>query len=51
MNTDAILSAAVNDLGSGFATHEVMNQSGALENYSAFAADQPLVAAMRALKS
>ena len=33
---------------SGFATHEVMNQSGALANYDAFSEDKPLVQAIRA---
>ncbi len=35
------------DRASGFATHEVMNQPGALENYNAFTADKPLVEAVR----
>ena len=26
----------------GYATHEVMNQPGALQNYNAFAEDKPL---------
>jgi putative acyl-CoA dehydrogenase len=33
---------------SGFATHEVMNQSGAHANYDAFSEDKPLVQAIRA---
>ncbi|HJS86948.1 MAG TPA: acyl-CoA dehydrogenase family protein [Acetobacteraceae bacterium] len=32
----------------GYATHDVLNQAGALEDYNAFAADKPLVAAARA---
>ena len=31
-----------NPVGSGYATHEVLNQPGALEDYNAFAQDQPL---------
>jgi putative acyl-CoA dehydrogenase len=31
--------------GAGYATHEVLNQPGALEEYNAFAQDQPLVEA------
>ena len=38
---------ADNDLASAFATHEVMNQAGALENYNAFAEDKPLAQAIR----
>jgi putative acyl-CoA dehydrogenase len=33
--------------GLGFATHEVMNQSGPLEDYNAYAADRPLKEAAR----
>jgi hypothetical protein len=32
---------------SGYATHDVLNQPGALAGYNAYAADQPLTAAMR----
>jgi putative acyl-CoA dehydrogenase len=34
---------------SGFATHEVLNQPGALEDYNAYAHDKPLVEAVQAL--
>jgi putative acyl-CoA dehydrogenase len=34
-----------NLVGPGYATHEVLNQPGALEDYNAFAQDQPLVEA------
>lgn len=36
------------DGASGFATHEVMNQPGSLENYNAFRDDKPLFEAVRA---
>jgi putative acyl-CoA dehydrogenase len=36
------------DRASGFATHEVMNQSGALEGYNTFGGDTPLAEAVRA---
>ena len=32
---------------SGYATHEVLNQPGALAGYNAYAADKPLTAALR----
>jgi putative acyl-CoA dehydrogenase len=35
------------DKASGFATHEVLNQPGALEDYDAYSDDKPLVAAVR----
>ena len=35
------------DRAEGFATHEVMNQPGALEDYNAFAGDEPLIEAVR----
>ena len=35
------------DRGSGFVTHEVLNQSGALQDYDAFSRDRPLVEAVR----
>ena len=35
------------DRGSGFVTHEVLNQSGALQDYDAFSLDRPLVEAVR----
>jgi putative acyl-CoA dehydrogenase len=44
----ALLSPVVpHDPVSGFATHEVMNQPGALENYNAYSGDKPLVDAVR----
>jgi putative acyl-CoA dehydrogenase len=36
------------DRASGFATHEVLNQAGALQNYDAYASDKPLVEAVQA---
>ena len=36
------------DRASGFATHEVLNQAGALQNYDAFSSDKPLVEAVHA---
>ena len=35
------------DRTSGFATHEVLNQPGAFENYDAYSGDKPLVEAVR----
>ena len=35
------------DRGSGFVTHEVLNQSGALQDYDAYSRDRPLVEAVR----
>jgi putative acyl-CoA dehydrogenase len=35
------------DRASGFATHEVLNQPGALEDYNAYSDDKPLVEAVR----
>jgi len=35
------------DQASGFATHEVLNQPGAFENYNAYSGDKPLVEAVR----
>ena len=35
------------DRVSGFATHDVLNQPGALENYDAYCGDRPLVNAVR----
>jgi hypothetical protein len=35
------------DQASGFATHEVLNQPGALEDYNAYSDDKPLVEAVR----
>jgi putative acyl-CoA dehydrogenase len=35
------------DRASGFATHEVLNQPGALQNYDAYSDDEPLVEAVR----
>ena len=35
------------DRGSGFATHEVLNQAGALQDYDAYSRDRPLVEAVR----
>jgi putative acyl-CoA dehydrogenase len=35
------------DRASGFATHEVLNQPGAFENYDAYSGDKPLVEAVR----
>jgi hypothetical protein len=32
----------------GFATHDVLNQPGALEDYDAYCGDKPLVEAVRA---
>jgi len=37
-----------NDQASGYATHEVLNQAGALQDYDAYSADKPLVEAVRA---
>ncbi len=37
-----------NAVGPSYATHEVLNQPGALEDYNAFAQDQPLVEATQA---
>lgn len=42
------MQSSSDDRDTGFATHEVMNQPGALEDYNAFADDKPLVAAARA---
>jgi putative acyl-CoA dehydrogenase len=41
------MASAANDFASEFATHEVMNQPGALENYNAFSEDKPLVQAIK----
>ena len=38
------------DRADGFATHEVMNQPGALEDYDAYSDDQPLVEAVRVVR-
>src|SRR5258706_4077522 len=35
------------DHASGFSTHEVLNQPGALEHYNAYSDDNPLVEAVR----
>jgi len=35
------------DRGSGFVTHEVLNQPGALQDYDAYSRDRPLVEAVR----
>lgn len=39
--------SASDDPALGFATHEVMNQAGALENYNAFSNDKPLAEAIK----
>src|SRR4051794_11691044 len=41
------LQSILDDQASGFATHEVLNQPGALEDYNAYSDDNPLVAAVR----
>ena len=41
--------SASDDPALGFATHEVMNQAGALENYNAFSNDKPLAEAIKVL--
>jgi putative acyl-CoA dehydrogenase len=41
------LQSIPDDQASGFATHEVLNQPGALEDYNAYSDDNPLVAAVR----
>jgi putative acyl-CoA dehydrogenase len=41
-------SDATDAVGEGYATHEVLNQPGALEDHNAFAEDAPLVEAVRA---
>jgi putative acyl-CoA dehydrogenase len=35
------------DRATGFATHDVLNQPGALEDYNAYSDDKPLVEAVR----
>ena len=39
--------SVLDDRTTGFATHEVMNQPGALEDYDAYSEDKPLVEAVR----
>jgi putative acyl-CoA dehydrogenase len=39
------------DRTSGFSTHEVLNQAGALENYDAYSDDKPLVEAIRVFEA
>src|SRR3954470_14078490 len=39
--------SVLDDRTTGFATHEVMNQPGALEDYNAYSEDKPLVEAVR----
>jgi putative acyl-CoA dehydrogenase len=41
------LQSIPDDRASGFATHDVLNQPGALEDYNAYSADKPLVEAVR----
>jgi putative acyl-CoA dehydrogenase len=47
MNPQGVQSI-LDDQTTGFATHEVMNQSGVLEDYDAYSEDKPLVEAVRA---
>jgi putative acyl-CoA dehydrogenase len=46
--TAATRHSSSDDAATGFATHEVLNQPGALADYDAFAGDRPLVAAVHA---
>ena len=45
--TSSAMPPIPDDRTTGFSTHEVMNQPGALENYNAYADDKPLVEAVR----
>ena len=45
--TGLALASVSDERTSGYATHEVLNQPGALAGYNAYAADKPLTAALR----
>jgi hypothetical protein len=45
--TGLAMQSIPDDRASGFATHEVLNQPGALEDYNAYSDDKPLVEAVR----
>ena len=45
--TGLALASVSDERTSGYATHEVLNQPGALAGYNAYAADRPLTAALR----
>ena len=46
--TGLALASVSDERTSGYATHEVLNQPGALEDYDAYSGDKPLVEAVRA---
>ena len=45
--TGLALASVSDERTSGYATHDVLNQPGALAGYNAYAADKPLTAALR----
>jgi putative acyl-CoA dehydrogenase len=49
--TSLAIDAAPDERPSGYATHEVFNQPGALEGYDAYSQDKALTAAMRVFEA